>query len=135
MTRLREMAHFECQVELLRDGAWETVASSALVPGDVFALPSDGSLPCDGVLLEGECIVNESMLTGEAIPVQKTPVSLIETDHGVRLPSNVRQAKKHIFFCGTKVIRARAPPGANGRVRCLVINTGTPAAALRAFCD
>lgn len=42
------------------------MASRELVPGDVFEFsdPSLNQVPCDCVLLSGDCIVNESMLTG-----------------------------------------------------------------------
>ena len=43
------------------------VSSEDLVPGDVFEI-SDPNLhvyPCDAILLTGDCIVNESMLTGK----------------------------------------------------------------------
>lgn len=44
----------------------ECVTSLDLVPGDCLVLPQEGLLlPCDAVLLAGECLVNESMLTGE----------------------------------------------------------------------
>ena len=46
--------------------------STELVPGDVIEVPENISMPCDLVLLSGSCIVNESMLTGESIPVIKT---------------------------------------------------------------
>lgn len=40
--------------------------SSDLVPGDCIVVPSDGMfVPCDAALLTGECMVNESLLTGE----------------------------------------------------------------------
>ncbi len=45
--------------------------SSGLVPGDVIEIPENTAMPCDIVLLTGSCIVNESMLTGESIPVIK----------------------------------------------------------------
>lgn len=42
------------------------MSSADLVPGDCISLPTDGLLvPCDAALLTGECMVNESMLTGE----------------------------------------------------------------------
>ena len=44
-----------------------------LVPGDVIFLPTDGGfvMECDSVLVEGTCVVDESMLTGESIPITK----------------------------------------------------------------
>lgn len=39
--------------------------STELVPGDVIVIPANGMImPCDAVLVQGTCIVNESMLTG-----------------------------------------------------------------------
>lgn len=35
-----------------------------LVPGDILILPGKISLPCDAVLIDGSCVVNEGMLTG-----------------------------------------------------------------------
>lgn len=44
----------------------ERVSSEELVPGDCVVIPAEGLLlPCDAALLAGECMVNESMLTGE----------------------------------------------------------------------
>lgn len=44
----------------------ECVSSEELVPGDCVVIPAEGLLlPCDAALLAGECMVNESMLTGE----------------------------------------------------------------------
>ena len=44
--------------------------SSELVPGDCLVLPQEGGLmPCDAALVAGECMVNESSLTGEPQPL------------------------------------------------------------------
>jgi len=45
--------------------------SDNLVPGDVIKIPEGSVLPCDLILLTGSAIVNESILTGESIPVMK----------------------------------------------------------------
>ncbi|KAG9288647.1 hypothetical protein G9A89_006748 [Geosiphon pyriformis] len=75
--RLAEMSKFLCNIRVFRGGLWRYVSSDDLVPGDVFEI-SDPDLqifPCDALLLSGDCIVNESMLTGESIPVSKLPIS------------------------------------------------------------
>jgi len=46
------------------------IPASYLVPGDVIIIPPNGCvMACDAVLLTGNCIVNESMLTGKMISV------------------------------------------------------------------
>lgn len=43
----------------------ENIPSNDLVPGDVIELPKhQATIVCDAVLLTGQCILNESMLTG-----------------------------------------------------------------------
>lgn len=43
----------------------QELESRLLVPGDVLTLPGKLSLPCDAVLIDGSCVVNEGMLTGK----------------------------------------------------------------------
>ncbi|XP_048519265.1 polyamine-transporting ATPase 13A3-like, partial [Dendroctonus ponderosae] len=53
-------------------GTFEPISTTALVPGDVIVVPPQGcQMHCDAVLLRGSCVVNESMLTGESVPVTK----------------------------------------------------------------
>jgi len=47
------------------------MSSEALVPGDVVEVPNESFLPCDMILLNGHGIVNESILTGESMPILK----------------------------------------------------------------
>ena len=48
--------------------------SSELVPGDCLVLPQEGGLvPCDAALVAGECMVNESSLTGQPPPAPRPP--------------------------------------------------------------
>ncbi|GKT50259.1 putative CDP-alcohol phosphatidyltransferase class-I family protein [Colletotrichum spaethianum] len=112
MKRLREISRFECDVRVLRNGFWRYVPSSELVPGDVYEVsdPNLTQFPSDGLLLSGDCIVNESMLTGESVPVSKTPAT-DETLYNLDLaaPTVSPEIAKHFLFCGTKIIRARRP--------------------------
>ncbi|KAF6815850.1 p-type ATPase [Colletotrichum sojae] len=112
MKRLKEISRFECDVRVLRNGFWRYVSSSELVPGDVYEVsdPNLSQFPSDGLLLSGDCIVNESMLTGESVPVSKTPAT-DETMQSLDLaaPTVSPEIAKHFLFCGTKIVRARRP--------------------------
>ncbi|XP_047121259.1 polyamine-transporting ATPase 13A3-like [Schistocerca piceifrons] len=94
------------------------VETTQLVPGDVIVIPPNGcDMYCDAVLLSGSCIVNESMLTGESVPVTKTP--LPKTAGGYY---NAREDSNHTLFCGTEVMQSRGQKG--GSARALVLRTG-----------
>lgn len=112
MKRLREISRFDCDIRVLRSGFWRYVDSGDLVPGDVYEItdPNLGQFPCDSLLLSGDAIVNESMLTGESVPVSKSP----STDETLELlnlaASNIHpDVARHMLFAGTKIIRARRP--------------------------
>ena len=54
------------------DGTETTVDVDAILPGQVLRVRPGESIPVDGVVLEGSSAVDESALTGESIPVEKT---------------------------------------------------------------
>ncbi|KAJ2338908.1 hypothetical protein GGH91_004665, partial [Coemansia sp. RSA 2671] len=112
MRKIREMSAYTCDVRVLRAGRWSEVASSDLVPGDIFDLADAkfAALPCDAVLLEGDCVVNESMLTGESVPESKSPL-----EHSSKVLQDIDMAahtlkpsmSRHILFAGTHIVRVR----------------------------
>ncbi|XP_062458995.1 probable cation-transporting ATPase 13A5 [Pezoporus occidentalis] len=115
--------HNEVQVTVCMksEGCKET-KSCYLVPGDMFLL--DGkklALPCDAVLIDGSCIVNEGMLTGESIPVTKTPLPLTESPMPWKTHS-MEDYRRHVLFCGTEVIQTK--PSGKGPVKAVVLQTG-----------
>lgn len=54
------------------DGSEATVDVDAILPGQALRVRPGESIPVDGVVLEGSSAVDESALTGESIPVEKT---------------------------------------------------------------
>lgn len=57
---------------LLRDGQEVEVQIDSVLPGDVLVVRPGERIPVDGVVTEGRSAVDESMLTGESLPVNKT---------------------------------------------------------------
>jgi H+-transporting ATPase len=53
-----------------RDGVWKTVAASELVPGDIIKLSLGGIVAADVKLTDGEVLLDQSMLTGESVPIE-----------------------------------------------------------------
>jgi Cu+-exporting ATPase len=62
---------------ILNDGSDEDVPLDSVVVGDRLRIRPGEKIPVDGVVLEGASAVDESMVTGESIPVEKTPGSRI----------------------------------------------------------
>ncbi len=56
---------------LLRDGTEMEVPIEQVKRGDIFIVRPGGSIPVDGVVIEGSSAVNEAALTGESIPIDK----------------------------------------------------------------
>jgi len=53
-----------------RDHAWATVPASGLVPGDIVKLSLGAVVAADVRLTEGEILLDQSMLTGESVPIE-----------------------------------------------------------------
>uniref|UniRef100_A0A8B9KNN0 ATPase 13A3 n=1 Tax=Astyanax mexicanus TaxID=7994 RepID=A0A8B9KNN0_ASTMX len=120
-------AHSIVRVSVCRaNNEIEEAMSTDLVPGDVMVIPSNGTImPCDAVLISGTCIVNESMLTGESVPVTKT--NLPNPPPGEKGAEedqvySIEEHKRHTLFCGTNVIQTRFYSGE--LVKAVVVRTG-----------
>ncbi|KAG5635993.1 hypothetical protein H0H81_009443 [Sphagnurus paluster] len=100
--------------------------SADLIPGDIVNLSdSDFSLlPADLFLLSGDAIVNESMLTGESVPVSKIPM---KEEDLARWQDCKDENSKCTLYGGTKVVRIRGiinPDGTSRPALALVARTG-----------
>ncbi|WP_341861250.1 heavy metal translocating P-type ATPase [Gymnodinialimonas sp. 57CJ19] len=60
------------EARVLRDGATLTIAIDALRVGDIIVLRPGERVPVDGEIIEGTSFLDESMITGEPVPVEKS---------------------------------------------------------------
>jgi cation-transporting ATPase 13A2 len=119
LTKLRAMAKFESAVKrAFRSSSgsyrknssrpieyvFNAVSSKDLVPGDIIEIDDGSILPCDIMLISGQCIVNEAMLTGESIPIVKTPIP--NHGHANDLYS-VNNHRNHTLYSGTQVVQTK----------------------------
>ncbi|AKB77047.1 Cation-transporting ATPase, E1-E2 family [Methanosarcina horonobensis HB-1 = JCM 15518] len=94
---------------VIRGGSEKEIPSTELVPGDVILLQTGDRIPADArIIKEFNLKVDESSLTGESVPVQKT------TD---ALPADTAEAdRKNMVYAGTAV--------AYGRGKAVITATG-----------
>lgn len=60
-----------------QDRSYEPVLVTELAPGDVALVKPGETIPADGEVIEGDSCVNESLLTGESLPLNKHPGSAV----------------------------------------------------------
>merc|ERR1719507_558080 len=108
----------ESDVLVIRNDSALTISSKELVPGDLILLPTGGGymMECDAVLVDGTCVVNESMLTGESIPITKIDVP----NENANFKYDVQ--RQNIVFCGTEILQGKASSG--DHCKAFVIRTG-----------
>ena len=98
MEEIHKMAHYLCNIKVYRGHNLIELPSEQLLPGDLFEVPLHQRMPCDAVIVEGSCMVNESMLTGESVPILK--YSIPKT---YELQYSPDQATLHSLYEGTEV--------------------------------
>lgn len=122
---MREMSRFSCAVGVLVDNKCKQVPqtlcsdvhsiigevrdSTSLIPGDIINLvaPQLTFVPADTMVLSGDAIVNESMLTGESVPVAKSPIKDEDLQRWRDVKDAGAESAKGILYTGTRIIRIR----------------------------
>jgi cation-transporting ATPase 13A3/4/5 len=122
--QVADLARTETRATVMRQGSaekWEEISSADVVPGDVIMV-EEGVVCCDIVIVKGGAVVNESMLTGEPMPVQRFPI-----EHGESHAVSAKSHKKHLLFTGTIVMQSSGDASdAAGSSHCIgvALNTG-----------
>jgi hypothetical protein len=99
---LYKLSQISGEVYALRDGLYETIPQTELVPGDIVVV-TPGITYCDMVLVSSSgVLVDESALTGESNPVAKTAVDRMDGDK--EYSSTLH--KRHTISAGTTVIES-----------------------------
>lgn len=131
---MREMSRFSCSVNVLVDGSCKLMVplssayseayallgqlrdSTELIPGDTVSLinPPVTVFPADFLLLAGDAIINESMLTGESVPVSKVPIKDRDLVSWKETREVNQESAKGFLYAGTRVIRVRGALDAGG---------------------
>src|SRR5271166_4062237 len=87
-----------------RDNVWATMPAAGLVPGDVVKLSVGAVVAADVRLTEGEILLDQSMLTGESIPIEAGPG--LQTYAGALVRRGEAVAEVTATGAGTKFGRA-----------------------------
>ncbi len=95
--------------KVIRDGQIKKILTTEIVPGDVVVIETGDRVPADMQILQSKnLILDESVLTGESIPVSKSEHIIEKEEDGLTATNTV--------YSGTTVVE--------GRAECLVISTG-----------
>ncbi len=65
------------QARVLRNNKEMEIPIEQLVLGDIFIVKPGEKIPTDGIVMKGESAIDESMITGESMPVEKMAKSLV----------------------------------------------------------
>ncbi|KAI9225503.1 MAG: cation-transporting ATPase 4 [Piptocephalis tieghemiana] len=130
LTEFRTLSLKPFPIRTYRAGTWIEVSSEDLLPGDICSVvrsKGEMAIPCDMILLDGGCIANEAMLSGESTPQSKESVRLRPEEDLFDLADS--GDRLHVLFGGTKVLQVTPSSDAplkapDGGCIALVVRTG-----------
>lgn len=102
--KVKSLAEFRASCWVRREGKWSQIDTAYLVPGDVIRIVRGMDVPCDAVLLREDCVVDESNLTGEAMPIRKFSVL---PDDPTPYHKEEGTGKAVTLFSGTRILEAK----------------------------
>ncbi|CCD25814.2 ion-transporting P-type ATPase SPF1 NDAI_0G00380 [Naumovozyma dairenensis CBS 421] len=96
-------------INVFRNGKWSTLQTNELLPMDVVSVTrtaEESAIPCDLILIDGSCIVNEAMLSGESTPLLKESIKLRPNEDDLQLEG---VDKISVLHGGTKALQVTGP--------------------------
>lgn len=101
------------------------ISHSELLPGDLVFITMAGIIPADMLILEGQAVISEAMLTGESVPVQKiaAPTEILNAILGGR-KSNIDEISKYVLYDGTFMQAISSESSCVRRIKAIVLATG-----------
>jgi H+-transporting ATPase len=92
-----------------RDGDWVRLPAAEIVPGDIIRLPLGAVIPADARVFSGSVMVDQSMLTGESVPINAEPGGQVYAGALVRRGQAVAEVtatgSKTYFGRGAELVR------------------------------
>jgi P-type E1-E2 ATPase len=100
------------------------VSTTDIVCGSIIFLNESEKVPCDCIILQGECLVDEATLTGESLAISKAKYEDYLNLENIQINADVE--RKNILFEGTTLIQivnneSKYPVAG---IPCLVLRTG-----------
>lgn len=114
LKQFRTLNHEVIILEKLEEKEVVNIESKNIYPGDILKINNILKAPCDLLILDGSCVANESILTGESIPQSKEDIKDLNDD----MIFDIELHKKHVIFAGTDIIKIDKP------LTCFVLQTG-----------
>lgn len=103
-------------INVYRNGKWITLNTDELFPMDLVSITRNSdetAIPCDLLLVEGSCIVNEAMLSGESTPLLKESLKTRPASDKLQLEGI---DKNSVLHGGTKTLQVTSPEGSHNGV-------------------
>ncbi|KAJ3131259.1 hypothetical protein HK100_006575 [Physocladia obscura] len=114
MQRLKNLQEFRAMsikpypIKVYRKKIWIQIQTDELLPGDICSIrrsEEDCPVPADLVVIDGSCIANEAMLSGESTPQLKESVAVRDNSDVFDMDID----KNQVLFGGTKILQVTAP--------------------------
>ncbi|KAJ3308527.1 hypothetical protein HDU76_003893, partial [Blyttiomyces sp. JEL0837] len=101
---LRELVEDNLHCVVLRDNLPTKISAKHLVVGDAVLITETGPAVADMVLVQGDCVVDESSLTGESVPVVKVALGIFDRQGERYLPE---KCKTSTIFGGSRIVEIK----------------------------